>query len=202
MCAIFGLLDYKGNLTAVQWLRIIKAVGTAAEVRGTDATGIAFFQRDKLCIQKAAKPAHKMKYRIPSGVQVIMGHTRLTTQGNASRNQNNHPFPGKAGNTEFALAHNGVLHNDFELRQQNALPATSIETDSYIAVQLIEQQQEVTFNSLRRMARLLKVLSRSRCWTRTTTCTSSKAITRWRSTIIRSWACTSTHPQKESCGPR
>ncbi len=152
MCAIFGLLDYKGNLTAVQRLRIIKAVGTAAEVRGTDATGIAFFQRDKLCIQKAAKPAHKMKYRIPAEVRVIMGHTRLTTQGSASQNQNNHPFPGKAGNTAFALAHNGVLQNDFELRQQNVLPETDIKTDSYIAVQLIEQQKEVTFNSLRRMA--------------------------------------------------
>jgi len=152
MCAIFGLLDYEGNLTAVQRLRIIKAVGTAAEVRGTDAAGIAFFQRDKLCIQKAPKPAHKMKYRIPSEVRVIMGHTRLTTQGSASQNQNNHPFPGKAGNKAFALAHNGVLHNDFELRQQNDLPATNIETDSYIAVQLIEQQEEVTFNSLRRMA--------------------------------------------------
>ena len=61
MCAIFGVLDYKGNLTGVQRLRMVKALGTAAEVRGTDATGIAFFQRNQLCIQKAAKPAHKMK---------------------------------------------------------------------------------------------------------------------------------------------
>jgi len=152
VCAIFGLLDYKGNLTAVQRLRIIKTVGTAAEVRGTDATGIAFFQRDKLCIQKAPKPAHKMKYRIPAEVRVIMGHTRMTTQGSASKNQNNHPFPGKAGNKAFALAHNGVLRNDLELRRRRALPSTNIETDSYIAVQLIEQQKEVTFNSLRRMA--------------------------------------------------
>ena len=93
MCAVFGVLDYKGNLEAVQRLRLVKALGTAAEVRGTDATGIAFFQRNRLCIQKAAKPAHKMKYRIPSEVRYIMGHTRMTTQGNANENQNNHPFP-------------------------------------------------------------------------------------------------------------
>ncbi len=152
MCAIFGVLDYKGNLTGVQRLRVVKALGTAAEVRGTDATGIAFFQRNQLCIQKAAKPAHKMKYRIPAQVRYIMGHTRMTTQGHASRNQNNHPFPGRVDGTTFALAHNGVLCNDRELRRSNRLPLTDIETDSYIAVQLIEQLNELTFYSLQKMA--------------------------------------------------
>ena len=152
MCAIFGLMDYKGGLEAAQRRRIIKALGTAAEVRGTDATGIAFFQRGQLCVQKAAKPAHKMRYRIPSETKVIMGHTRMTTQGHASKNQNNHPFPGNAGGSTFALAHNGILHNDRELRYDRNLPLTNIETDSYVAVQLIEQQKEVTFDSLREMA--------------------------------------------------
>ena len=152
MCAIFGLIDYKGSLAAAQRRQIIKALGTAAEVRGTDATGIAFFQRDKLCIQKAAKPAHKMKYRIPAETNIIMGHTRMTTQGHASKNQNNHPFPGNAGGSAFALAHNGVLYNDRELRYERDLPETDIETDSYIAVQLIEQQKELTFGSLCEMA--------------------------------------------------
>ena len=152
MCAIFGLLDYKSSLTSSQRLKIIKALGTAAEVRGTDATGIAFFQRGRLCIQKAAKPAHKMKYRIPSEVKVIMGHTRMTTQGSADRNQNNHPFPGEASGRSFALAHNGVLCNDRDLRRERHFPKTDIETDSYIAVQLIEQKKELTFDGLREMA--------------------------------------------------
>ena len=152
MCAVFGVLDYKGNLEAVQRLRLVKALGTAAEVRGTDATGIAFFQRNRLCIQKAAKPAHKMKYRIPSEVRYIMGHTRMTTQGSASKNQNNHPFSGKAGGTAFALAHNGMLHNDREFQFEHDLPKTNVETDSYVAVQLIEQKKELTFDSLRGMA--------------------------------------------------
>ena len=152
MCAIFGVLDYKGNLEAVQRLQLVKALGNAAEVRGIDATGIAFFQRDRLCIQKAAKPAHKMKYRILAEVRYIMGHTRMTTQGSASKNQNNHPFPGKAGGTAFALAHNGVLHNDRELQYDRNFPKTDIETDSYVAVQIIEQQKELTFDSLCAMA--------------------------------------------------
>lgn len=156
MCAIFGVLDYKGKLTSVQRLHMVKALGTAAEVRGTDATGIAYFQRDKLCIQKAPKPAHKMKYRIPAEVQYIMGHTRMTTQGNAAQNQNNHPFPGKAGKQKFALAHNGVLTNDGELQFTENLPKTNVETDSFVAVQLIEKQNEVSFQSIKRMAEKLK----------------------------------------------
>ena len=58
MCAIFGVLDYQGKLTSAQRLRMVKELGTAAEVRGTDATGIAYFQRERLCIQKAPKAAH------------------------------------------------------------------------------------------------------------------------------------------------
>lgn len=156
MCAIFGLLDYKCKLTVAQRLQIIKVLGTAAEVRGTDATGIAFFQRKRLCIQKAPKPAHKMRFRIPADIRVIMGHTRMTTQGNAKYNQNNHPFPGKAGNTTFALAHNGVFTNDKELRLLYNLPETDIETDSYVTVQLIEKQKEVSPGSLAKMAELLE----------------------------------------------
>ena len=132
-----------------------QGVGDCAEVRGTDATGIAYFQRERLCIQKAPKAAHKMRYRLPAEVRYIMGHTRMTTQGNPKQNQNNHPFPGKAGSQSFALAHNGVLYNDKDLRKTYKLPPTPIATDSYVAVQLIEAQREVSPDSLRRMAEVL-----------------------------------------------
>ena len=77
----------------------------------------------------------------------MIGHTRHATHGSASKNYNNHPFFGKAGNTRFALAHNGVLMN-YSLN----LPKTKIETDSYAAVQLIEQQKKLSFDSLRYMS--------------------------------------------------
>ena len=52
----------------------------------------------------------------------------------------------------FALAHNGVLWNDKELRIAENLPLTSVETDSYVAVQLLEQQKTLDFDSLKFMA--------------------------------------------------
>ena len=65
--------------------------------------------------------------------------TRMATQGSELVNINNHPFPGMAGQTHFSLAHNGVLTNDKTLRKKYKLPATKVETDSYVAVQLLEQ---------------------------------------------------------------
>lgn len=52
----------------------------------------------------------------------------------------------------FALAHNGVLHNDRALRKSLKLPSTKIETDSYVAVQLIQKKRALNFNSLKYMA--------------------------------------------------
>ena len=81
-----------------------------------------------------------------------MGHSRMTTQGKAKYNKNNHPFSGKVPGTRFALAHNGVLYNDHILRAEKHLPHTGIQTDSYVAVQLIGQQRALTPDSLKYMA--------------------------------------------------
>lgn len=156
MCAIFGLLDFKGELTVWERLRMIRALGKASEVRGTDATGIAYVQDGVVRIQKAPRPARRMKFRIPPEARYIMGHTRMATQGAAGKNINNHPFPGKAGKLPFALAHNGVLYNDLELQRTYRLPWTKIETDSYVAVQLIEREGELTAKSLKVMAEVLE----------------------------------------------
>ena len=152
MCCLFGMLDYKKLLHQRQKNRILQALGCAAEDRGTDASGIAYNANNRLCIYKRPKPAHKMHFAVPGDVSVIMGHTRMTTQGDEKRNRNNHPFFGSTPDTEFALAHNGVLFNDKLLREQEKLPATTIETDSYIAVQLIEQKRDLSFESLKYMA--------------------------------------------------
>ena len=85
-----------------------------------------------------------------------MGHTRMTTQGSEKQNQNNHPFPGKAGATTFALAHNGMLHNDRELRRSHRLPGSRVQTDSYVAVQLLEEAGEISHTSLAAMAEELE----------------------------------------------
>ena len=151
MCALFGWLDYNHIIPYKVLKKLTQALANAAEERGTDAAGISYVRDGRIVIFKRPKPAHKIRFNASDGTTAVMGHTRLTTQGNQKFNQNNHPFYGHA-DKDFAFAHNGVLYNDAELREEKNLPDTHIEIDSYVAVQLIEQQEKLDFNSLKNMA--------------------------------------------------
>ena len=156
MCSLFGFLDYGHQLSRKARHRLLSVLSAACEERGTDATGIAYNFDGRQHIFKRPIPAHLMWYRVPMEATAVMGHTRMTTQGSALRNENNHPFQGSAGNTNFALAHNGVLYNDKILQKEFKLPASKIETDSYVAVQLVEKFGRMDFEGLRAMAEELE----------------------------------------------
>ena len=152
MCCLFGMLDYGGNFTGRQRTALLSILAAGCEARGTDAAGIAYNSGERLHVYKRPVPAHKLRFRIPNDAPFIMGHTRMTTQGSEKKNYNNHPFLGQAGGRRFALAHNGVLHNDRLLRRTLKLPQTKIQTDSYAAVQLIEKKRALDLASLKYMA--------------------------------------------------
>ena len=156
MCAVFGFLDYKGKVSNAILKKLIHYLSVSAEVRGTDATGIAYVRDGSIVTYKKPKPAHKVKLFFPRGTRSVIGHTRFTTQGSEKRNCNNHPFEGHCGTESFALAHNGVLYNDRELRREQHLPTTPIETDTYVAVQLLEQGQQLDTENIKRMAELVE----------------------------------------------
>lgn len=152
MCAVFGLIDYNRAFTTKQREKLLKVLSRECEIRGTDATGFVFNTREHLTVYKRPLAAHKLHLHLKEDANIIMGHTRMATQGNKSDNRNNHPFSGKIGGTEFALAHNGVLQNDFKLRTEMRLPSTPIETDSYIAVQLLENSKALNPQAISEMA--------------------------------------------------
>ncbi len=151
MCAVFGYLDYKGKVSNAILKKLIQNFSIAAEVRGTDATGISYLNHGKVVTFKKAKPAHKVKLYFPRNTRAVIGHTRMTTQGSEKYNYNNHPFEGQCGTETFSLAHNGVLYNDAELKTKYHLPKTPIETDSYVAVQLLEQEKQLHAESIKKM---------------------------------------------------
>lgn len=156
MCSIFGIIDYGKVMSKKQGVKLLNVLGIAAEVRGIDATGIAWVENNKIRIQKAPKPAHCMKLNFYSEATIVIGHTRLTTQGSEKKNYNNHPFYGELGKSPFALAHNGIIYNDNDLKRMHHLPKTHIETDSYVAVQLLEKGGSISFNTLAMMAEKLE----------------------------------------------
>ena len=149
MCGLFGFLRYGNDKIDLDILT--ESLASEAAIRGTDATGIAYNDRGRLRVYKKPVSAYKMEFDLPN-IKALVGHTRHATQGDIKHNYNNHPFLGRAGKAEFALAHNGVIINDTELRDILNLPKTKVETDSYIAVQLIESKHVLDMNSLAYMA--------------------------------------------------
>ena len=127
MCCLFGIMDYGHKLSRKEKTKILSVLSVACEERGTDATGIAYNSGGSLKVYKRPLPAHLLWFKVYEDTNLVMGHTRMTTQGSERFNQNNHPFSGQAGTTSFALAHNGVLNNDKRLRRQYDLPPTKIE---------------------------------------------------------------------------
>lgn len=152
MCAIFGFMDYKGIVSSSVLKKLIKTLSVESECRGTDATGISYVKDGEMVTFKKAKPAHKVKLYFPADTKCVIGHTRMTTQGSEKYNYNNHPFESEKG---FALAHNGVIYNDKELRKKYMLPDTKIETDSYISVQLLEHFGGADMAKIREMSELV-----------------------------------------------
>ena len=119
MCAVFGFLDYKEKVSNAVLKKLIHYLSVAAEVRGTDATGIAYVRGSSIVTYKKPKPAHKVKLFFPRDTRAVIGHTRFTTQGSEK-------------------------------------PPTSIETDTYVAVQLLEQGQQLDTENIKRMAELVE----------------------------------------------
>lgn len=156
MCAIFGFMDYKGLIGNISLKKLIKVLSIEAECRGTDATGISYVNDGEMVTFKKARPAHKVKLYFPADTKCVIGHTRMTTQGSEKLNYNNHPFEGKCGKENFSLAHNGVLYNDQELKVKYKLPETKIETDSYVAVQLLENFNGVNIENIKKMSELVE----------------------------------------------
>ena len=150
MCGLYGVLSYGNKVKDMA--EITEALAVESAVRGTDATGIAYNKNGKLIVFKKSKSAYEMTFSVPKNTVAVMGHTRHATQGTLNFNGNNHPFKGMCGDVEFALAHNGIICNDKKLRRELRLPSTIIDTDSYIAVQLIESQKKLDFKSLKYMS--------------------------------------------------
>lgn len=151
MCGLFGFSHYGDN--EIRYLsNITNALAEESAVRGTDATGMAFNENGRLNIVKDSKSAYKLNLNHSDNITALIGHTRHSTQGSEKKNYNNHPFGGRCKNARFALAHNGVLINDKDLRKIYRLPKSKIETDSYIAVQLLEHKKTLDSSSIRFMA--------------------------------------------------
>ena len=152
MCGVFGLVVERGagvdprvvgslvrTLYRVSESRGKEAAGLALHVGGTD--GITTFKaavRGRRLL--AAPEAHAILGRASAGIAagervVLIGHTRMVTNGDPSDNGNNQPVLGD----RVAVLHNGIITNELLLRARHPDLPHHHEVDTEVAVRLIEQ---------------------------------------------------------------
>ena len=158
MCAIYGFVNYKNWVSGEKLKQLVKSLSVRSEERGTDASGIAYVRDGEIVIYKKPGPAHDNDFYFPPDTKILTGHNRMTTHGNAEFNCNNHPFEGKTADGHFALCHNGILYNYKYVKMVEKLPETKIETDTYVAVQLIEKYGSLNFSTVAQMCETLEEL--------------------------------------------
>ena len=158
MCAIYGFVNYKNWVSGEKLKQLVKSLSVRSEERGTDASGIAYVRNGEIVIYKKPGPAHDNDFYFPADTKILTGHNRMTTHGNAEFNCNNHPFEGKTADGHFALCHNGILYNYKYVKRAEKLPETKIETDTYVAVQLIEKYGRLNFSTVAQMCETLEEL--------------------------------------------
>ena len=66
MCSLFGVIDFNNSLTKNQLDLSVNTLARVCESRGGDATGIAYNSGRNLKIFKRPKPAHMLRFRVPS----------------------------------------------------------------------------------------------------------------------------------------
>lgn len=153
MCGLFGFMKTAND--EKNYKELLNALAQYSSERGTHATGISYNNYGRLVTYKKPLSAYDMTLEHYDGVRAVMGHTRHATHGKPENNYNNHPFFG-AADKKFALAHNGILYNDEELKRRERLPKTKILTDSYVMVQLIEKTKRLNISTITDSVELLQ----------------------------------------------
>lgn len=144
MCAIFGLIKLKGYSPKndEQVFNVFEKIADAAESRGRDASGFGCVVDNEIQVLKNNIPMNKMLGRDDykafmeanfNKTNIIIGHTRATTQGTEKNNVNNHPVIN--GDGTAIVTHNGMINNYKDVVKDETLQVKGeVDSEAIIAL--------------------------------------------------------------------
>ncbi|RLI87008.1 MAG: glutamine--fructose-6-phosphate transaminase (isomerizing) [Candidatus Altiarchaeales archaeon] len=142
MCGIAG---YIGERNAPE---ILFDMLKRLEYRGYDSAGVAYFAHGRILVSKDRGKVNDIRKNLNLGRESKLGiaHTRWATHGEPSR-ENSHPH--SDCNSQFTIAHNGIIENYKELREGliERKHRFLSETDTEVIPHLIEEFYSGNFES-------------------------------------------------------
>ena len=135
MCGIVGYIgDRDATPIILNGLRRL-------EYRGYDSAGIAVIEGGEIKVRRDAGKLDRLAELVgnaPLHGQIGIGHTRWATHGAPSA-RNAHPHVGASGTV--VLAHNGIVENYAELREELSSEGVEFnsDTDTEVIVQLVDR---------------------------------------------------------------
>ena len=153
MCGIVG---YIGNRNA---RKIILDGLSMLEYRGYDSAGMALWNSDKnkIDIYKAKGMVEELRKRVINQYisNLGIGHTRWATHGKPSI-VNAHPH--LSAKKRFAIVHNGVAENVFDLKKHLLNTKFRSETDTEVIIDIIEKfsEENSVLDSLKKAIELIE----------------------------------------------
>jgi len=143
MCGIFGI-GFLSKCKDPQFItQLITELFNEVEIRGTDASGIAFVSNTKIHVIKDGMPGKQFsksikfkeacKEMVNEDLLQVIGHCRLKTKGSFLQNVNNHPI---VANKVIGV-HNGIVTNDDALFDHYNIHRTG-RVDTEIIFKLID----------------------------------------------------------------
>lgn len=144
MCGIIGAVGTPNDLELS--FRILTNLLRETQKRGRHATGHFGVNLDnEVQAYKINKEAEAYIHldawkKTSSGLKAMIGHTRWTTQGPQTINENNHPHLSPCGN--IGLVHNGVVYNYHKFKNEFSTDLIS-ECDSELILRMITNEDNI-----------------------------------------------------------
>ncbi len=155
MCGIFGLVIKGNTLSGANARKLVNDLFCLSESRGKESAGLAVLMPDAISIYKQSVAASTMirsrDYRAfankmlaanahPNQPLVVIGHSRLVTNGSQENHDNNQPVVKKG----VVGIHNGIIVNDQELWSRFPSLQREYQVDTEVAWGLMRYFYEQT----------------------------------------------------------